>query len=237
MARKRFVDIGIEPGDLLSPQAARAAARRKVAAGLCLESAERALEAFDRGVHVYMVNKGQFSMIDIMTALLARTGPADVSVWSWVVAGHEVEATSAMINSGAIRSFRMVIDWTGAQRDMPYVRELQQKYGLDCIRVSKTHCKVVTIATDDGWRIVARGSLNLNANPRMEQIDVSDDQAIYDVMHGLEEELWRRGKPLAVEVLEHRDAAELFGGGWQGVGMGEAPDWAKPDKGDGGGWF
>ena len=115
--------------------------------------------------------------------------------------------------------------------------ELQQKYGLDCIRVSKTHCKVVTIATDDGWRIVARGSLNLNANPRMEQIDVSDDQAIYDVMHGLEEELWRRGKPLAVEVLEHRDAAELFGGGWQGVGMGEAPDWAKPDMGDGGGWF
>lgn len=237
---KRFTDIGIEPGDLESPQAARAKNRRLASAGRALGSARECLAAFDRGTHLFAVNKGQFSMIDILQALLERTGAADVSVWSWVVAGHEVEATSALINAGAIRSFRIVIDWTGAQRDMVYVRELQQRYGLDCVRVTKTHCKVLTIATDDGWRIVARGSMNLNANPRMEQFDVSDDAAIYDVMRGLEDELWRRGKPRPVSELVHNDAAALFnaeGEGWSGVGMGALPDWAKPDKGDGGGWF
>jgi hypothetical protein len=214
----------LEPGELESPGSARSRDRRRAAAAVALERARDALAPFGRGAHVFGVNKGQFSMIDIAAAVLEMTGPADVSVWTWVVAGYEVEAVSAFLNTGAIRSFRMVIDWTGAQRDMPYVADLQRRYGVDCIRVTKTHAKIVTISTDDGWRVVVRGSMNLNANPRFEQFDVSDDPTIFGVMAELEAELWRRGKALPVRELEHADAVNLLAKEGEAIAL---PDWAK----------
>ena len=73
----------------------------------------------------------------------------------------------------------MLMDWAGAQRDMPLVGDLQDRFGLDCIRVTKNHAKIVLVSTEDGWRVTLRGSMNLNANPRFEQFDVSDDPAIH----------------------------------------------------------
>lgn len=149
-------------------------------------------------------------MIDLASAVLEKTGPADVTVWTWCIAEYEVEAITAFMADGRIRSLRMVMDWAGAQRDMPVVSELQGRYGNDCIRVTKTHAKIVTVATDDGWRVVIRGSMNLNANPRFEQFDVSDDADIFDVVDEVTAEMWARGKPLPVKKLTHSDATDLL---------------------------
>ncbi len=223
MTRKRFSDIGVDPKSVAAEaQTGRMKARYKRAA-VFLEWAEKALADFDRGAHIFGLNKGQFSMIDLATAVLKKTGPAEVSVWTWVIAEYEVKAVSAFIESGQITDFRMVIDWAGAQRDMPYVSELQSKFGPGCIRVTKTHAKIVTVSTPDGWRVVIRGSLNLNKNPRFEQFDVSDDPAIYEVIRGLEAEFWRRGKPLPVRELAHADAADLLDTDQEIPGPGWAP--------------
>ena len=149
-------------------------------------------------------------MIDIAGAALSVAGPADVSVWTWCIAEYEVEAFSAFFNDGRVRGIRVVMDWAGAQRDMPLTVDLQEKFGADCIRVTKTHAKIVTIRNADGWRIVIRGSMNLNANPRFEQFDISDDSGIFDVVAGVEAELWERGKALPVKKLRHCDADNLF---------------------------
>ena len=149
-------------------------------------------------------------MIDLATAVLETTGPADVAVWTWSIAEYEVEALSAFLNDGRVQSLRLVMDWAGLNRDMPIVAEFQSKFGLDCIRVTKTHAKIVAITTECGWRVVIRGSMNLNANPRFEQFDVSDDQGIYSVVGEMMDELWERGKPLPVRELAHRDATNLL---------------------------
>jgi hypothetical protein len=118
----------------------------------------------------------------------------------------------------------MVMDWTGAQRDMPVVEELQERFGLDCIRVTKTHAKIVTIATECGWRVTIRGSMNLNFNPRFEQFDVSDDAGIYAVVEDMMAELWERGKPLPVRKLHHGGATALLAA--SDANAYQAPAWA-----------
>lgn len=230
--KTQFNTIGIAPGETRSKANAAAMNRRRKAAAECHDSAMAALADFDRGAHIFGLNRGQFSMIDLASAVLEKTGPADVSVWTWVIAEYEIEAVGGFVRSGLIRSFRMVLDWTGAQREMPYIRDLQDKFGADCLRVTKTHAKIITASTDCGWRVVVRGSMNLNKNPRFEQFDVSDDPAVFDVVRGLEDEFWRRGEPIPVQKLEHSDATSLLAPEGEALDL---PDWAA--KGKGSGWF
>jgi len=217
----RFSGIAVEPGAVRAPSAALQ--KRRGSAARCLGAASEALAGLGRGMHVFGLTKGQFSMIDLSAAVLAITGPAEVAVWTWCIAEYEVEALTAFMADRRILALRMVMDWAGAQRDMPVVAELQARFGDDWIRVTKTHAKIVTVSNADGWRVVIRGSINLNANPRFEQFDVSDDPAVFGVVDGVMTELWARGKPLPVSRLAHADAVALLAVEQQPVA---APSWA-----------
>lgn len=206
----QFEAFGTNPNEMRAKGSTAAFKRRQSAAVRCLGSATEALAGFDRGTHVFGLTKGQFSMIDIASAVLAKTGPADVSVWTWCIAEYEVAAITAFMTNGAVSGFRLVMDWAGAQRDMPIVADLQAQFGDDCVRVTKSHAKIVTISTECGWRVVIRGSMNLNANPRFEQFDVSDDPAIYAVVDNMMAEMWARGRPLPVRRMVHADAVDLL---------------------------
>jgi hypothetical protein len=217
----KFADIGLEPRAIRA-RGSLTAKRREIAAEY-LGLARDALAGFDRGSHVFGVTKGQFSLIDLAAATLERTGPADVAVWTWCIADYEVEAIGAFLGDGRIRSFRLVIDWAGAQRDLPIVADLQTRYGTDCIRVTKTHAKIVTVSNDT-WKIVVRGSMNLNANPRFEQFDVSDGGPAWDVVDGVMTELWQRAKALPIREMRHADAAASLDS--SSTIMAPTPDWA-----------
>ena len=222
MAQYGFMQA--DPADMRARGTTGAYKRREASAARCLASAKEALAGFEQGAHVFGLTKGQFSMIDIADAVLAITGPADVAIWTWCIAEYEVEAITKFLIDKRVESLRMVMDWTGAQRDMPVVEELQQRFGMDCIRVTKTHAKIVTVATECGWRVTIRGSMNLNSNPRFEQFDVSDDERIYAVVEDMMVELWERGKPLPVRKLHHASATALLAS--SDANAYEAPAWA-----------
>jgi hypothetical protein len=221
---KKFSSVGIAPGDLESKGSTASFKRRVAAAGRCLSTAKDALAEFDWGGHIFGLTKGQFSMIDLAAAVLDKTGPADVGVWTWCIAEYEVEAFTAFFSDRRVTKLRVVMDWAGAQRDMPLVGELQTRFGVDCIRVTKTHAKIVTVAAGD-WRVVIRGSMNLNSNPRFEQFDVSDDVAAFNLVDGMMTELWARGKALPVRELRHADATALLDAGEVKA---PPPNWAPP---------
>jgi hypothetical protein len=48
--------------------------------------------------------------------------------------------------------------------------------------------------------------MNLNANPRFEQFDISDDAAVFDVVDGVMAEIWKRSAARPVQKLRHADA-------------------------------
>jgi hypothetical protein len=213
---------GLAPDALLSPSAARVRRDRAAGAAVALASAREALAGFERGGHVFGLTKGQFSMIDLAAAVLEKTGPADIGLWTWAIADYETQAVTAFIADGRVRSFRMVLDFSGARRETQLLADLQAKFGADCLRVTKTHAKVATIA-NDRWRTTIRGSMNLNFNPRFEQFDVSDADEAFDVVDNMMAELWRAGPPLPVAETTHATAAALLATG----GTPATPGWAE----------
>lgn len=226
---------GVDPGNLQTAGTVRVLGRRHARAAQCFQSAAAALALLERGGRVFGLTKGQFSMIDLASAALERVGKgADVSVWTWCIAEYEVQAVTGFIVSEKIGRFRMVLDWTGAQRDMPLIADLQQRFGVDCLRVTKTHAKIVTVA-GDGWQIVIRGSMNLNENPRFEQFDVSDGSDELGLVEGLMAEIWERGPALPVQQLKHSDAVAAYNSPNEAAkaAASPAPSWA-PNSRD---WF
>ena len=204
-------------------QAARVLARREGTAALALGHAAEALAGLTRGGHVFGLTKGQFSMIDVAAALLDRVGPARLSIWTWCIAAYEVAAVTAFMADQRVTDLRMVLDYSAARRDMPLLADLQGRFGDDCLRVTKTHAKILTIATDCGWRLVARGSMNLNFNPRFEQFDVTDGPDTFDLVAGLEDALWQAAPPVPVARASHEAAADLLA---KAGGAPDLPGWA-----------
>jgi hypothetical protein len=204
-------DIGLAPDALLSPSAVRVRRGRADQASLCLDTARRALADLEPGGHVFGLTKGQFSMIDLAAAVLEKTGPADIGLWTWAIADYEVQCVTALMVDERIRSFRLVMDYSGAKRETALLADLQARFGADCVRVTKTHAKIITVANDQ-WRVCVRGSMNLNFNPRFEQFDVSDSDGAFAVISDMMHEMWRRGPALPVDRVTHAGAADLLGG-------------------------
>lgn len=165
------------------------------------KSARRKLRAAKRGVaqdaigqiahdqDVYILTYGQFSLIDALAAILDQTGPADVVISSWTAADAHLEESAHMVESMAIRSLRMVVDRSFRTRQPAYYRRMGELFGSDCIREIRTHAKFMVV-TNESWNIVVRTSMNLNENPRFENIEISDDAGFAAWMLGIVDDIF-----------------------------------------------
>jgi hypothetical protein len=128
-----------------------------------------------RGLEVYGLSKGQFSLIDLLTYCLDATGPADVVLSTWTAAGADLKFAYKLMTTGMIRSLRFLVDFSFPSRQPAYCAALRETFGDDAIRISKNHAKFCTI-TNDQWHLVIRTSMNLNENRRLESFEISDDR-------------------------------------------------------------
>lgn len=132
-------------------------------------------------MEVLCLTHGQFSLIDALTVLLSETGPADVQLATWTAGAADLAVLEEFVRAGRMTSFRLLIDegfWQFKPRVAPVLREL---FGPDAIATCKTHAKFATIRTGE-WDLAIRTSMNLNRNPRLEMIEVSDDAGLCDFL-------------------------------------------------------
>lgn len=87
------------------------------------------------------------------------------------------QRSAESLRHGNIRSLRFVVDCSFGQRQPGYLSQVRELFGDDSIRSTRTHAKFVVITNDD-WSVAVRTSMNLNENPRLEHIEVSDDPAL-----------------------------------------------------------
>jgi hypothetical protein len=153
-----------------------------------LRSAAEAIGPIDPGLRVFLLTRGQFSMLDMVQHVIAEVGPCAVSVWTWAIADYEVEAMAALMARESIRSARLVVDRSAEQRSRPTIDAWRRRFGLEAVRVCKNHAKIARVWTADR-RVVLRGSMNLNFNPRFEQADVTEGGPEFDLVGGVEDEL------------------------------------------------
>ncbi len=157
------------------------------------EAAERIFARVKPGCRVAGLTMGQVSLIHLLRAILKQTGPADVVISAWTASMRDIETTAWLCATDQIRSLVFILDRSFPRMKPERARALVQRYGPSAILLTKTHAKFVLIRAG-GWRLVLRGSMNLNTNPRMEQFDLDDSPALYAMYHDITDHLAREMK-------------------------------------------
>jgi hypothetical protein len=128
-------------------------------------------------------------MIDAILYCLDEVGPSRLSFWTWTVADYEVECLNRLRVDRRITSGRMVIDGGARAKNSGIIREWKGAFGPESVRYVHNHAKIATIESAGGLRLLLRGSMNLNFNPRFEQFDITEGGQDFDLVRQIEDEL------------------------------------------------
>jgi hypothetical protein len=161
---------------------------RRARAVESFRSAADALGPLPPGDAVFCLTRGQFSMIDAVLHTLDVLGPAHVSLWTWTIADYEVQAFTSMRSDARIMSGRLIIDSGARSKNAPLLSAWWSTFGPESIRYVLTHAKIARVWTPTR-KVLLRGSMNLNHNPRFEQLDATCDGPDFDLVAQVEDEL------------------------------------------------
>lgn len=131
------------------------------------------------GAEIFILSFGQFSLLDIISAILHQTGPADVALSTWTAAEFDLDRCKSILDRGGFTSFRVITDRTFFSfKSADRGEKLVHLFGTDNIRTAAIHAKFAVIGNAH-WKVALRTSANMNQNPRMENFEVSDDPTLY----------------------------------------------------------
>lgn len=154
----------------------------------CVETAAEAIGRLKPGCRIIGLTKGQFSMLDLIRAVLDQIGKSEVILSTWTFGIRDMENARWLIDNGQIGSLRMLTDRSFVARQPAYAARLIELFGDDCVRASNTHCKFAILQNND-WDICIRASMNLNKNKRWENFDLDDNAEICQFFSALVDEL------------------------------------------------
>ena len=157
-------------------------------------NADAAIGELEPGCEIFILTYGQFSLIDAVAALVRKTGPADVILSTWTAGHTDLTTCANLLTDAEIRSFRMVVDRSFLTRQPGYCRGMIDLFGTGCIRTWRGHAKFAVIRNAE-WTLAIRTSMNLNTNPRLETLEVSDDPALCDFLTGVVDDLFAEQDP------------------------------------------
>lgn len=167
---------------------ASAPAARRATAVESFKTAADCIGKVHPGMALFAVTRGQFSMVDAVRHVLDEVGSARLSLWTWTVADYEVKIFCELLHDGRLESGRLVIDQRARAKNAQLLQEWRSAFGAESIRYCMNHAKIATVE-GGGLRVLLRGSMNLNFNPRFEQLDVTEGGPDFDLVRQIEDAL------------------------------------------------
>lgn len=143
------------------------------------KEASEAVKGFGSGCRLMGLTKGEFSMIDLIHAVLTKTGPAHVAVVTWSAGIKDVHQVKWMMDTNLIQTFTLVTDHSYATRQKKYAASIIEIFGEENIRTSEIHAKF-TLIHNEQFNVCIRTSMNLNANRTCENFEIDDDIDIFN---------------------------------------------------------
>lgn len=174
--------------------------------------AKDAIGPVSAGMSLFAITRGQWSMIDAIQHVLASVkGPCDISMWTWTVAEYEVQCLDTLMRNGKIGKGTMIIDVAARAKNHEILADWRKAFGPKSVRQVVNHAKIATVQSACGLRLLLRGSMNLNANPRFEQFDLTEGGADFDLVRQIE-----AGLPILGDWCGKADARAASGvsGAW-----------------------
>ena len=142
------------------------------------------LAALEAGIEVFGFTSGDFSLIDVLSALARGMNRPSMVVSTWTAAKSDMDHVHEFLGSGRIGAMRWIVDRSFQNRQPALCDALRRKFGDDAIRVQRVHCKFALL--DDGERrISVQTSANLNRNARIENLSVSSCPVFFEAYSGL----------------------------------------------------
>lgn len=156
---------------------------------LTARSAAEAIGVLSTGVDLYGLTRGQFSLVDLIEAVVDQTGPVRLTLATWTASGFEVDQLFRLLKTDRVLSLRLILDRSFPTRHPEYCQAARECYGDDCIRLAPNHAKFV-VARNGRWSVAIRTSMNLTCNRRIEHFELSDDAGICDYLDAFADQLW-----------------------------------------------
>ena len=169
------------------------------------QCAAETIGPLEPGMSIFALTRGQFSMLDMILHCLKEAGPSAISVWTWTIADYEVEAMVGLMARREITAGNLIIDQSADRRNGVVIEQWRQRFGDDAVRVCKNHAKIARF-WNDKYRLLLRGSMNLNFNPRFEQLDITEGGDDFALVERIESEL-----PVLPRKYSNRDAESATG--------------------------
>jgi hypothetical protein len=157
-------------------------------------TAAEAIGTIEKNMDVFCLTYGQFSLIDALVSILDQTGPAHVCISTWTAAHAHLDRSAELMNSADILSLRMIVDRSFKTRQPKYFEHMIDLFGAESIREILTHAKFLTIRNDK-FDIVVKTSMNLNENPRLENIEISENKDFADFFDQIVEAVFKEVRP------------------------------------------
>lgn len=167
---------------------ASAPTTRAIRAVESFKTAGEAIGPIVAGASMFAITRGQWSMLDAVLWCLDQVGPARLSLWTWTIADYEIDVFNRMRDDGRVTDGRLVIDAAARGKNRPLLDAWMCRFGAGSVRYVVNHAKIATIETD-AYRLLLRGSMNLNFNARFEQFDLSEGGPAFDLVRQIEDEL------------------------------------------------
>jgi hypothetical protein len=182
----------VAPPDCIQQSFVKRPIRRASADDFRRESAAEIVKSLERdGMELFGLTRGQFSLSDLIEAILDKIGPARMEISTWTAAHADVERMMVLMDSGKVTGCRWLVDQTFVRRVPELAARIRAAFGDDSIRVTRTHAKFVTLRSAD-WAVALRSSMNLNQNPRLESFQVGHDPELCDFLSAALDDVWKR---------------------------------------------
>jgi hypothetical protein len=169
-------------------KSARANGRRKHAVQ-SFKTAAECIGEIERDMSLFAVTRGQFSMIDAVLHTLDQVGRSKLSIWTWAIAEYEIETLERLMMDERLTEARLIIDISARTRNAHIIEKWQGLFGKSSVLYVVNHAKIAAVESEDGRKVLLRGSMNLNFNPRFEQMDVTEGGPDFDLVKEIESEL------------------------------------------------
>lgn len=138
---------------------------------------------------VFAITRGQWSMIDaVLHCLDQLNDPVTLSLWTWTVAEYEIQCLERLMLDQRIRAATLVIDHGARGKNKALLEKWISIFGPRSVRFVVNHGKIATIE-GAGAKLLLRGSMNLNFNPRFEQFDLTEGGQDFELVRSIESEL------------------------------------------------
>lgn len=121
------------------------------------------------------------SIVDFIVAVAEEAAPCTLDILTWSASPEDVRTIQSLMLRGLVSRIRMVIDRGARSLNLPTLQLIEGLIGGQNIREISSHAKVFVADGGPGRRWVGQASMNLNRNPRIENLDVSRNDAIAEM--------------------------------------------------------